>query len=75
MTTKGPSRKQVIIPMSKVNVDNILALANEYVANINRALKNVKSSVTVDFIHLGSKTSLIKVILKDHKDPLFHGGH
>jgi len=61
--------------MSKVNVDNILALANKYVANINRALKNVKSSVTVDFIHPGSKTSLIEVILKDHKDPLFYGGH
>ena len=61
--------------MSKVNVDNILALANEYITNINSALKNIKSSVTVDFIHPGSKTSLIKVILKDHKDPLFHGGH
>jgi len=52
ITTKGLSRKQVIILMSKVNVDNILALANEYVTNINRALKNVKSNVIVDFICL-----------------------
>ena len=50
MTTKGLSRKQVIIPMSKVNVNNILALANEHVTNINRALKNVKLNVMVDFI-------------------------
>ena len=36
---KDPSRKQVIVPMSKVNVDNILVFANEHVANINRELK------------------------------------
>jgi len=51
MTTNGPFRKQVIIPMNKVNIDNILTSANEHIANINRALKNVKSSVIVDFIH------------------------
>jgi len=39
MTTKGPSRKQVIVPINKVNVDNILASANKHVTNINRALK------------------------------------
>ena len=51
MTMKDPSRKQVIIPMSKENVDNILATANKYIVNINRALKNIKSNVMVDFIH------------------------
>ena len=39
MTMKCPFRKQVIIPMSKVNINNILVSANEHVANINRALK------------------------------------
>ena len=52
MITKGPSKKQVIVPMSKVNINNILTLANKHVTNINRALKNVKSNILVNFIHL-----------------------
>ena len=36
--------------MNKDNIDNILVTANEHIANINRALKNVKSNVTVNFI-------------------------
>ena len=51
MIIKDLSRKQVIVPINKVNINNILVLANEYVANINRALKNIKSSIIVDFIH------------------------
>ena len=51
MTMKSPSRKQVIVLMSKDNVDNIMVSTNKYVANINRALKNVKSNVMVNFIH------------------------
>ena len=52
MTTKGPSKKQVIVPMSKVNINNILTLANKHVTNINRTLKNIKSNILVNFIHL-----------------------
>ena len=52
MTTKGPFRKQVIVLMSKFNINNILALANKHVTNINRTLKNIKSNVTVNFIYL-----------------------
>ena len=52
MITKGPSKKQVIVPMSKVNINNILTLANKHVTNINRALKNIKSNILVNFIHL-----------------------
>ena len=51
MTIEGLSRKQVIVLMSKVNIDNILTSANEYITNINRALKNVKSNILVDFIY------------------------
>ena len=50
MTTKGLSRKQIIIPMSN---DNILKFMKEslfYVANINQALKNAKLEILVDFI-------------------------
>ena len=38
--------------MSKVNINNILILVNEHAANINRALKNVKSNILVNFIYL-----------------------
>ena len=50
ITTKGLSRKQIIIPMSN---DNILKFMKEslfYVANINQALKNAKLEILVDFI-------------------------
>jgi len=50
MTTKGPSRKQVIVPMS--NDNTILFTKNSalHVAHINRLLKNAKSDIAVDFI-------------------------
>jgi len=51
MTTKDSSRKHIIILMSN---DNILKFIKEsllHVANINRALKNAKSEILVDFIH------------------------
>jgi len=35
MTTKGPLRKQVIIPMSKENIDFFMKNLSLYVANIN----------------------------------------
>jgi len=50
MTTKSLSRKQVIVLM---NGDNILKLMKEsslYISNINKALRNIKSNVLVDFI-------------------------
>jgi len=50
MTTKGPSRKQVIIPMSMDNNTTFTKNSVLYVANINRLLKNAKSDVVADFI-------------------------
>ena len=35
MTTKGPSRKQVIIPISKENIDSFMKNLSLHVANIN----------------------------------------
>ena len=51
MTTKGPSRKQVIIPMAKDNIDKVMKNSSIHVANLNRNLRNTKSEVSVDFIH------------------------
>jgi len=50
MTTKGPSRKQVIIPMSNNNNNSFIKNSATHVTNINRLLRNAKSEVAVDFI-------------------------
>ena len=59
MTTKGPSRKQVIIPMGSNNPDRVMAHSNIHVANINSSLKNIKSEVTVDFIRPNNKGIIV----------------
>ena len=41
ITMKDLPRKQVIVLMSKVTIDNILALAHKHITNINRALKTL----------------------------------
>ena len=51
MTTKGPSRKHIIIPMSNDNIVKFMRNSLTHVANINRALRNPKSEILVDFIH------------------------
>jgi len=50
MTTKGPSRKQVIIPMSKDNIDAFMKNSFLHMANINRQLRNVKLEVLTNYI-------------------------
>jgi len=51
ITTKGPSRKHVIISMSNDNNAKFMKNSSVHVANINRALRNAKSEVLADFIH------------------------
>ena len=50
MTTKEPSRKQIIIPMSKENVDSFIKNSLFHVLNINRQFHNAKSEILVDYI-------------------------
>ena len=50
MTTKGPSRKQIIIPMSKKNVNSFIKNLLLHVANINRQFCNAKSEILIDYI-------------------------
>jgi len=50
ITTKEPLRKQVIISMSNNNNTKFMKNFPTHVANINRALRNAKSEVLVDFI-------------------------
>ena len=50
MTTKGPSRKHVIISMSSDNIPSFMKNSSAHVANINRALRNAKTDVLVNYI-------------------------
>jgi len=66
MTTKGPSHKQVIIPMGNKNNINFIKNSSIHVTNLNRNLRNAKSEVLVDFIHsypLGIMVVTNKVLL------------
>ena len=59
MTTKEPLYKQVIIPMCLENANNFVKKSSVYVANINRAFKNIKSDVIADFIWVENKSIVI----------------
>ena len=50
ITTKSPSRKQVIMPISINNSNTIISQANIHISNINKLLKDVKSKVFANFI-------------------------
>jgi len=50
MTTRGPSRKEVIIPMAKHIAELIINSAHIHIVNINKCLKNFKSDIITDFI-------------------------
>ena len=56
---REPSRKQAIIPMAKSNIELIINLANLHIANINKYLKNIKSDVIADFIHITKEEVVI----------------
>jgi len=59
MTTKGPSRKQIIIPMSQDNSNIIITCADEYIFNINRLFKSIKSNVTADFLRSDNRGIIV----------------
>jgi len=50
MTTRGPSRKEVIIPMAKHIAELIINSAHIHITNINKCLRNSKSDIVADFI-------------------------
>jgi len=59
MTTKGPSRKQVIIPMNNDIAKEFIKNSNLYIANINHAFKIIKSNTIANFICVNSKGIII----------------
>jgi len=50
MTKKSSSRKQIIVSISNENKSIFMESLDNYITNINRALKNVKSKVMADFV-------------------------
>jgi len=59
MTTKGPSYKQVIVPMNSDLGKRFIKDSANYVTNINRTLKSIKSNVCADFIYVDAKGIII----------------
>ena len=59
MTTKGPSRKQIIIPMSSDNISSFMKNSSLNIANINRELQNAKTDVLVNYIRLDNTGIII----------------
>ena len=52
MITRGQSRREVIIPMTKSNAELIVNSAHTHISNINKCLKNSKSNIFTDFIRV-----------------------
>jgi len=50
MMTKGPSCKQVIVPMGSDNSKKFISSSGDHVTDLNHALKNIKSETIVNFI-------------------------
>ena len=59
MITKRLSRKQVIVLMNVKNKFSFMKESSAHVANINRALKNVKLEIMADFICSDNKGIII----------------
>ena len=59
MTTKSPSRKQIIVPMSIELSKKFIKDSSMHVININRALKGINSKTIVDFICVEDKGIVI----------------
>ena len=59
ITTKGLSRKQIIIPMNKEVANKYIKNASNYISSINWAFKVIKSSIVADFIHVDDRSIII----------------
>ena len=63
MTTKGLSRKNIIIPMSSENTVTFMRNSLLNIVNINRELQNTKTDILVDYICLDN-TGIVVVTNK-----------
>ena len=61
ITTKGPLRKQIIVPISKSNSNIIRSNVSFHINTINRYLKEANSNNMANFLHI-DKVSIIITI-------------
>ena len=59
MTTKGPSCKQIIVPISKKIANKYIKNTSTYIISINSTLKSIKSGIIADFIRADNKGIII----------------
>jgi len=59
MMTRGPSRKEVIIPIAKLNAELIVKSAHIHITNLNECLKNSKADIIADFICMSNNGIII----------------
>ena len=59
MTTKSPSRKQIIIPMNKEIANGYIKDVSTHICTINHALKSIKLTIIADFISIDNKGIII----------------
>ena len=52
MTTRSPSRNQVIVSIYDINKKFFMEKSSAYVTNMNRVLKNIKTEIMVNFVQL-----------------------
>jgi len=50
MTTKSPSRKQIIAPIDNNNKSKFITSLSAHITNLNSALRNIKPDVMADFV-------------------------
>lgn len=62
MTTKSSSRKQVIIPINDTNKKNFIKESSVHVTNINKALKNIKTEIIVNFVCVWTDPNSIVIV-------------
>ena len=56
---KGPSCKQIIIPINNKTVKKYGKNASKHITTINYALKSIKSNIMADFIQIKDKNIII----------------
>jgi len=59
MTTKSLSCTQIIIPIDSDNIKKIMVLSGEHIANLNYALKSIKSDIFINFICSNHRSLII----------------
>ena len=50
MITKRLPCKQIIVPIGNHNITKFMASSSSYVVNLNKAFKNIKSEVIVNYV-------------------------